>query len=152
MLIKYRDGSEKEHKYVRPPRFVLWRHQRVMQTFQSRVNEIAEGNSEAPSEEQGLLFLESLSDEEGRKYQAFTDDIVKHSLSPKPDIDELSEEAYWQTFAWAMYATPNTPVETKEGVTTVEAVETFSGESALSEASEEVQDVSPEPSGENGDS
>jgi hypothetical protein len=150
MLITYRDGSTKEHKHQRPPRFIMWRHGRSSQTFQSRFESIAEGGKELPDEEKGLLFMESLSDEEGRRYQAFTDDVVKHSLSPQPNVDELSEESYWEVFALTFYGVQSVPVETKEGVTTVEAVETFPDKPELPEAGEDVPDVRPERGGEDG--
>lgn len=142
MQITLIDGSTREVEHRRPPRFVLWRHSRAMTTFQSKVDEIAEGFSTADPQEQGMRFLESLTDEEGTKYQAFIDDIVKHSHHPQVSVDRISEESYWTLFGMSFYGTPETKVDTTEGVTDVRSVETFPEKSGLPETGEEMQDVS----------
>jgi hypothetical protein len=141
MEILFNDGHKEEVELVRPPRHILWKHGRTGQAFQSRVEEIANGYKDETAEAQGLILLESMSDDERIKFKAFADDIIRYSTNPQVDPDEVHEISYWQVFARKMYGVSDAPVETKEGVTTVEAVETFPLESALSETGAQVSNV-----------
>jgi hypothetical protein len=82
-----------------------------------------------------LSFMESLSDEEIGKITGvarilLTDVVVAPALKLTPAENELSPDDvpyndFWYIYIWAMNGGPDMPVQTKDGETTVEAVETF---------------------------
>jgi hypothetical protein len=87
-----------------------------------------------------LTFLEELPDDELIKLMAFarvvlTDSIVDPVLSLTPRENQLTPDDipatdFWFIFTWAMNGGPTMPVKTKDGETTVDAVETFPSEQA----------------------
>lgn len=125
--------SGAKRNWQRPPRFVLWRHGKTAQTFGSRMEAIATGGEAESYEDQGLLFFASLTDDEACKFQAFVDDVVKHSVTllPGETVDAISEQDYWHAFGLTMYNHNEAPIETTEGETTAAAVGMFPIESAL---------------------
>lgn len=129
------------------PRYVLWRHGRTAHTFQLKAQEAEQSGIEDPVE-RGLSMFESLSEFEAIKLQKFADDIIKNSTDESPD--ELSEEDYWEIFGLTMYSNQNSKIETEDGETDVESVESFSEESVIQDSSPDVQDIPPESSPENG--
>jgi len=141
MQATFLDGSTQEIELVNIPRNILWKHGRTGQAFQSRINEIVSGYKDESPEAQGLIFLESMTDEERLKFKNFADDIIKYSTSPQVEPDSLTEMSYWVIFGRKMYGLPDAPIQTTEGETTVEAVETFPVQSTLSEAGEDVPNL-----------
>lgn len=146
ITLLFLDGTTREVELVRPPRYVLWRHGRSAKIFLHRVNEITaaakgEDGERADTEEQGLMLLESMSEPEAIKFQAFADDVVNHSTKPQVQVSELSELSYWNVFGHVFFSRPDTPVETEEGETDIKAVETFPAEPGVSPLSENVPDV-----------
>lgn len=83
-----------------------------------------------------LAFIESLSDDEINKLMAFgrvmlVDVITEPALSLQPRegqlcIDDVPMDDFWFIFTSVMNGLPEMPVKTKDGETTVEAVENFS--------------------------
>lgn len=143
--LSFLDGTTREVELVRPPRYVLWRHGRSAKTFSHRVEEIAAASKgeevEPDVEEQGLRLLESMTEQEAVKFQAFADDVVRHATEPRVKVDELTEISYWTVFGHLFYSKPNTPVETKEGETDIKAVESFPQESELLPVSAEMSNI-----------
>lgn len=137
----FNDGHKQTVQLVRPKRSILWKHGRTARMFSHKVEQIANGEKEADIEEQGLVLLESMSEAEADKFQAFADDVVRNSTVPKINPEDLTEISYWQVFGHVFYAIPNSAVETSEGDTTLESVENFHPESELSVVSTAVQDV-----------
>lgn len=100
-----------------------------------------------------LSFIERLDDNELEKLTEFArviiaDVVVEPVLSLHPKGDQLSPDDlppndFWFIFIWAANGGPDMPVATKEGETTVEAVETFPGgqgaSADVSENSEQIQ-------------
>lgn len=131
--------SGREVDYTRPPRRVFWRHGRIGQTFQVKVNEIAKSNEGMSAAEQGLLLLESLSEDESRRFQAFADDLVRHATNEDPDTFE--ELDYFTVVGKVLYSIPGATIETKEGAASVEDVENFSSKRKLSKNRKKVSHV-----------
>lgn len=85
-----------------------------------------------------LAFIESLSDDEINKLMAFgrvmlVDAVTEPALSLNPRegqlcVDDVPLGDFWFIFTSVMNGLPEMPVKTKDGETTVEAVETFSDE------------------------
>lgn len=85
-----------------------------------------------------LAFIESLSDDEINKLMAFgrvmlVDAVTEPVLSLNPRegqlcVDDVPLNDFWFIFTSVMNGLPEMPVKTKDGETTVEAVETFSDE------------------------
>lgn len=129
-------------KWRKCPRYILWGHGKTVHTFQKRAQEAQEGGIEDPVE-RGLSMFEQMSDFERIKLQKLGDDIVKNTTDVR-DPDDLTEAEFWEVFGLTMYSTPDAPIETEDGETTVEAVETFPVESVIQTAGEDVSDVSSE--------
>jgi hypothetical protein len=122
----------------RVPRYVLWRHGRTANTFQMKAFEAAQMKSVEEEQddkrilaERGFALIESLSEDERQKLQAYIDDVIKSSTDIE-DVDALSEDDYWEIFGRILYATPDAPIETKDGETDAQSVETFPPQSTLS--------------------
>lgn len=99
-----------------------------------------------------LAFIEKLSDEELDKLTDFarillTDVVVNPVLVLNPKEGQLSPDDvpladFWYIFIWAMNGGPSMPVKTKEGETTVAAVETFPvGQGSSPGASEDSEQI-----------
>lgn len=94
---------------------------------------------------QMVARLEQLDDNELASMMVFAREVVIASLvsprlvaKPSPGIedeigpDDIDVQDFWYIFDWAMQGGPEIPVETKEGETTVAAVENFSDGPAAS--------------------
>lgn len=136
--------------YTPVPRFVLWRHQRIGQTFQIKVKQIEEGFSDASQEEQGMRLFESMTEDEAQRFQAFADDVVKHATGQDPS--SFTEFDYMTIVTKVLYSQPGVKVQVKEGETTVEAVETFPVKPQLHTNGEDVPDLSDSTESTDGDS
>lgn len=90
--------------------------------------------------DQVLKRIEALSDEELASLMIFAREVVMATVvrpklvaKPSPGIedeigpDDIELSDFWHIFNWAMSGAPGVPVQTKDGETTVDAVETFSG-------------------------
>lgn len=97
-----------------------------------------QGQGEEVQLEQTMLAFEKLSDEEMAQFLVFARKVVIGTMvrprlvaKPSPGIeDEIGpDDLPWTDFLyilnWAMSGGPTIPVQTKEGETTVAAVETF---------------------------
>lgn len=103
-----------------------------------RVGRILQRQGNARSVDAILAFMESLSDEEVIKLTAYArvlllDIVTEPALSPHPRegqlcIDDVPPDDFWFVFASAMTGVPEMSVKTKDGETTVEAVENFPDE------------------------
>lgn len=98
-----------------------------------------------------LAFIESLSDDEINKLMTFgrvmlVDIITEPALSLLPRegqlcVDDVPLEDFWFIFTSAMNGLPEMPVKTKDGETTVEAVENFPREQSGSLSSDDNSEV-----------
>ena len=143
--------SGKKIKWQICPRYILWRHGRAAHTFQLKAQEIARGGVPDPVEA-GLALFESLTDEEAKKLQAFADDVIENS-SDVEDVGALSEIDYWQIFGLTLYSNQNAPIQTEDGETDSQAVETFPAKPVIQASGESLSDIPGDvASAENGDS
>ncbi len=97
-----------------------------------------------------LTRIEALSDEELASLMIFAREVVMAAVvrpklvaRPSPGIedeigpDDIELQDFWHIFNWAMSGAPGVPIETKDGETTVEAVETFPGQPSASNSAGE---------------
>jgi hypothetical protein len=106
-----------------------------------------------PTPESEQAFLESLSDEDFLRLMLFAKEVVVETVvtprivnNPNKDQlgpDDLPVQDFWFLFNWAKNGATDIPVALEEGETTIEAVQTFPGESPgdtlASSDSEQVQ-------------
>lgn len=143
MKVKLTNGEERE--VSRCPKYVMWRHGRAASIFAHRIQEIARGYKDLSAEDQGMMLLETMTDDEGEKFEAFADDVVRHSFKPAlKDVSLVKPEDYMPIFAKTFYGEPDAKVETEGGEASIQDVETFPDESAISETSEDVSHLRPE--------
>src|SRR5512147_213852 len=100
-----------------------------------KITRILKRDKEAENIDAQLALIEKLSDDELNKLTDFArillcDVVVTPPLVLNPKEGQLSPDDvplsdFWFIFTWAMNGGPDMPVKTKEGETTVEAVETF---------------------------
>lgn len=98
-----------------------------------------------------LAFMESLSDDEVNKLTAYArvlllDIVTEPALSSHPRdgqlcIDDVPSDDFWFVFGKAMVGLPEMPVKTKDGETTVEAVENFPTEQAGSPGADDNSEI-----------
>lgn len=98
-----------------------------------------------------LTFIEGLSDEEINKLMAFgrvmlADVVTEPALSLNPRegqlcVDDVPLSDFWFIFTSVMNGLPEMPVKTKDGETTVEAVESFSNEQVGSPGTDDDREV-----------
>lgn len=95
-------------------------------------------------EESGLAFLAKMSTNDRAKFMLFAAAVVK-AVFKKPYIvadrdpqgddevtpDDITDE-FWEAFMWGCASLPGAKVKTRQGETTVEAVETFRAKPAVS--------------------
>ena len=145
--------SGNTYEWTRPPRHVHWRHGRTGQTFQSKLNEIAEGDSEGAlsPEERGLLLFESLSEHDAAALERYMNDVLRVGLSYEPTPDRVPEGDFWELFGRAVYWVTDAKVETTEGEMGVETLDTFREEPGVSQEGADVPDVRRKHLGEDGD-
>lgn len=137
-------------KWQRCPRYVMWRHERTAQSLRVRVMRLGSIPDDASEEEKrrleqeyGLSILEKMSDEEGEKFQTYVEDVVRHSEVgiTEEQLEEMPDPELWEIFGLSTHSVPHAPVETKDGETDMQTVETFRDESVVSGRSEEVSDL-----------
>lgn len=135
--------SGNTYQWTSPPRHVHWRHGRTGQTFQQKVNAIAEGDPEGEMDatERGMRLMESLSEHDAAALERYINDVLRHGLGYEPTQDKVPEGDFWELFGRAVYGVGATKVETAEGDTTAEAVETFREDAGVPAAGEGVPDV-----------
>lgn len=119
-----------------------------------KVARILKAQSEAGTDvNKQLEFIETLPDDELEKLMTFarifvSDVVINPPLSLHPKEGQLSPddvplEDFWQIFISGMRGFPEAAIKTVEGETSIEAVQTFSGEQDasvdISEDSESVQ-------------
>lgn len=98
-----------------------------------------------------LSFIESLSDDEINKLMAFgrvmlVDAVTEPALSLHARegqlcVDDVPLGDFWFIFTSVMNGLPEMPVKTKDGETTVEAVENFPTEQAGSSGADDDREV-----------
>lgn len=101
-----------------------------------KVGRILKRQGEQKSIDAQLAFIESLSDDEINKLMAFgrvmlVDVITEPALSLTPRegqlcVDDVPMNDFWFIFTSVMNGLPEMAVKTKDGETTVDAVENFS--------------------------
>ena len=146
--------SGNTYQWTRPPRHVHWRHGRTGQTFQNKVNDIAESDPDnlLSDQERGMLLLESMSEDEAAALERYIVDVLKSGLGYEPTQDRVPEPDFWELFGRAVYGSKEAKVETTEGEMSVETLDTFREKSGVSTEGAGVPNVRRKRLGEDGDS
>jgi hypothetical protein len=156
--------SGRKFMWHRPPRHIFWKHGRTQLTFTSDVNAVtrevmqsvtSEEEFQVKMSEKATDYFAGLSDEQRIKTQALLDEVVANSVNLEEGEvpNDLDDSDIWHIYNLAVHGFKAAPVETKDGETDAESVETFSSQSGLSTAGAGVTDVSqPEPSAAHGNS
>ena len=142
MAEEYQLPTGRKVNYSNVPRHVLWKHGRISQTFQVKAAELSQ-RDDLNFDERGLALLESLTDDERVKFQAFADDVVKRCTGEDPD--SFAEIDYFTLVGKVLYSLNGAKVQTKEGETDTDSVVTFPEQSGVSGDGEDVQDISSAP-------
>jgi hypothetical protein len=126
----------------RPPRVeVFLKHGRFPYQLARKLQDV-EGQDELSDDEKGAVLFASLTPDEQKQFSIYADDVVigsvvspKISRNPKSDeeihVEDVPRGDYWTLFTASTRGIGSQPIETKDGETTVEAVETFRDESGV---------------------
>jgi|ERR1051325_11778546 hypothetical protein len=140
----------------KPPRAVMWRHGQAALVFRNSVSAMFErlaqqvGDAKDKDlelqrliEQESVRLYAEMTDEEREKIQLYGDDVIANSV----DLDEgespndLEEPDYWYIFNYSTLGHKQSQVQTKEGATDIETVETFSEQSIIPTNSQSGADV-----------
>jgi hypothetical protein len=135
--------SGRKFTWHRPPRNVFWKHGIAALAFSDRVQAMLENiagrylageDLERTRAEEAARLYEGMSEEQRLKTQAYVDDVIVNSVDLEPDEspNDLEDGDYWHIFNYTTYLSKAAPIQTKEGETDTQTVETFPEEQRLS--------------------
>jgi hypothetical protein len=144
--------SGRKFNWHRPPRHIFWKHGKASLTFSARVSVMFEGiterllageDEEQVRAEEAARLYEGMTDEQRIGCQAFVDDVIANSvdLEPGEAPNDLRDNDYWYIYNLTTYGEKTAPIQTKEGETTAEVVETFPEQPGILQDSASMSDV-----------
>jgi hypothetical protein len=142
-----------------PPRHLHWKHGRIADHYRRKVLELnaddglrrqilesmtPEERKEAEQKnnvEKFYQFMESMTDDERGRLEAYASDLVKAGTG-RSDISDMPDPDLWELFALARgVAIPDATVDTDEGEVDAAVIESFRSESGVPPVLADVQDV-----------